>query len=118
MGAYELPIFAEVRILPRTINLASKGRWITCYIRLPNDYDVADIDPNSVMFERQIKAEQFSVYEQKQVATATFDREKVRSILNIGDIELTITCQLTDGTYFEATDVIKVTDKGGWKSAK
>ncbi|MHC4086950.1 MAG: choice-of-anchor Q domain-containing protein, partial [Planctomycetota bacterium] len=112
MGAYEAPIFAETRIVPRTINLASKGKSITCYIRLPEGYNVADIDPNSVMLERQIKAEQFSVDEHKQVATATFDREKVQSILNVGDIELKITCQLTDGTYFKATDIVQVTDKG------
>ena len=118
MGAYETPIFAEIRILPRTINLASKGKWITCYIWLPDDYDVADIESGSVLLERQIKAEQLVVNEQEQVAIARFDREKVRSILNVGEIELTITCQLTDGTVFEATDIIKVTDKAGKKSVK
>ncbi|MHC4691269.1 MAG: choice-of-anchor Q domain-containing protein [Planctomycetota bacterium] len=112
MGAYETPIPAEARILPRTINLASKGKSITCYIWLFDGYDVADIDPGSVLLEGQINAEQFSVDEHKQVATASFDREKVQSILNVGDIELTITCRLTDGTYFEATDIIQVTDKG------
>jgi predicted outer membrane repeat protein len=111
MGAYEVPIPAEARILPRTINLASKGNWITCSIWLPDDYDVADIEPGSVMLERQIKAEQFLVDEHKQVATAAFDREKVQSILNVGDIELKITCQLTDGTYFEAKDIIRVINK-------
>jgi parallel beta-helix repeat protein len=113
MGAYESPIPAEARILPRTINLASKGKWITCYIWLSDHYDVADIVPGSVMLERQIKAEQFSVDEHKQVAAATFDRKKVQSILNVGDIELKISCQLTDGTYFEATDIVQVTDKAG-----
>ena len=118
MGAYESPIFAEARILPRTINLASKGKLVTCHIWLPDDYDVANIDPDSVLLEQQIKAEQFSVDEHKQVATVTFDREKVQSILNVGDIELKITCQLNDGTYFEATDTIKVIDKAGGKSPK
>jgi len=118
IGAYETPIPAEARILPRTINLASKGNWITCYIWLPDDYDVANIEPNSVLLEGDIQPEQFTVDEQQQVATTTFDREKVQSILNIGDIKLTITCQLTDGTYFEATDIVQVTDKGGWKSDK
>jgi len=118
MGAYEAPIFAEARILPRTINLASKGKWITCYVWLPEDYDVADIEPNSIFLEDEIQPEELLVDEHKQVATATFDREKVQSILNVGDIELSITCQLTDGNYFEATDVIRVMDKGGSKLAK
>jgi hypothetical protein len=42
-----------------------------------------------------------------------FSREDVQPILEVGDVELTITCQLTDGTSFEATDTIKVTDKAG-----
>jgi probable HAF family extracellular repeat protein/predicted outer membrane repeat protein len=118
MGAYETPIFAEARILPRTINLASKGKWITCYIWLPDDYDVTDIDPDSVRLEQQIKAEQLVVNEQEQVAIARFDREVVQSILKVGDIKLKITCQLTDGTVFEATDIITVIDKAGGKSVK
>ncbi|MHC4207275.1 MAG: right-handed parallel beta-helix repeat-containing protein [Planctomycetota bacterium] len=115
MGAYEAPIFAEARILPRTINLTSKGRWITCYIRLSDDYDVADIDPSSVLLERQIKPEQFYIDEQQQVATARFSREDVQPILDVGEVELTITGRLTDGTPFEAIDTIKVIEGGGKK---
>jgi hypothetical protein len=115
MGAYEyrFTISAEARILPQTINLASKGKSITCYIWLPDEYDVTDIEPNSVFFENEIRPEQFSVDGHKQVATAKFNREDVQAALEVGDVELTITCQLTDGTSFEATDTIKVTDKAG-----
>ncbi|MHC4643342.1 MAG: hypothetical protein ACYS32_16990 [Planctomycetota bacterium] len=35
-----------------------------------------------------------------------FDREQVPAVLGIGDIELTITGQLTDETHFEAKDKI------------
>ncbi len=112
MGAYEYspPILAEVRISPRTINMASKGKWITCYIWLPDEYDVADIEPNSILLEDEIKPDEFSV-EQQQVATARFSREEVHAILTVGEVELTITGQLNDRTSFEATDIIKVTDK-------
>ncbi|MHC4285186.1 MAG: right-handed parallel beta-helix repeat-containing protein, partial [Planctomycetota bacterium] len=61
MGAYEASIPAEVRIVPRTINLASKGNRFTCYIWLPEQYNIADIDPNSVFLEEQIKADELSV---------------------------------------------------------
>ncbi|GAJ03155.1 unnamed protein product, partial [marine sediment metagenome] len=60
MGAYEAPIFAEARILPRTINLASKGKWITAFLWLPEDYNVADIDPNSIFLEDEIQPDEFS----------------------------------------------------------
>lgn len=115
MGAYESPIFAEAKIVPKTINLASKGKWITCYISLPEDYNVADIDPNSVLLEDEIQPDEFSADEQKQVAVLRFSREKLRGILNVGRAELTITGRLTDGTIFEGTDTIKVIDKAGKK---
>jgi len=117
MGAFEYrPLIpAEARIIPRTINLASKGNWITCYIWLPEGYDVADIDPNSIFLEDEIQAESFLVNEQEQVAMARFSREDLRAILNAGEVELTISGQLTDGTVFEARDVIRVIDKGGGK---
>ena len=115
MGAYEYrPLIpAEARIIPRTINLASKGNWFTCYIRLPEGYDVVDIDPNSVFLEQHIKSKQLSVDEQRQVAIARFNREGLRGIIIAGEVELTITGRLTDGTMFEATDVIRVIDKRG-----
>jgi hypothetical protein len=116
MGAYEfISLPAEVRIIPQTINLNSKGKWITCYIWLPEGYDVADIDPDSVLLEDEIQPDQFLANEQQQDATAIFSREEVQAILNIGEVELAICVHLTNGTIFEGTDVIKVVQEGGGK---
>jgi predicted outer membrane repeat protein len=117
MGAYEYGqlIPAEARITPRTINLASKGNWITCYIWLPDQYNVADIDPNSIFLKCEIEPDFLHIDEQGQIVTARFTRKNVQPILEVADIELTITGKLTDGTVFEATDTIKVTDKGDKK---
>jgi hypothetical protein len=116
MGAYETPMPAETRIVPRTINLASKGNRLTCYIWLPEQYNVADIDPNSVFLEDEIQPEQLSVDEQNQVAIARFNRGELRAILDAGEVELTVTGQLKDGTIFETTDVIRVIDEGRRKN--
>jgi hypothetical protein len=117
MGAYEYGqlISAEVRIIPRTINLASKGKWLSCSISLPEDYNVADIDSDSILLECEIEPEYLHVDELAQLATARFNRQDVQPILEVGDINLKISCQLTDGTVFEATDVIRVIDKGNKK---
>jgi len=106
------PLVAEIDIKPTILNLASKGKWITCYICLPEDYNVADIDPNSVFLEYEIQAESIQVDEQEQVAIVRFSRSEVQGILNVGEAELTITGQLTDRTIFEGPDVIRVIDKG------
>jgi len=120
MGAYEYspPILAEARIVPRTINLKSKGKWINCYIWLPENYNVIDIDPNSVFLEEEIQPDRFSVDEQEQIAVARFSRSDVQAILDIGEVELTISAQLMDGTVFEGTDIIRVIYEGGGKLAK
>jgi hypothetical protein len=117
MGAYEYSpaIPVEVRIVPRTINLTSKGRWIACYIWLGEDYDVADIDPNSVLLEDEIAAESIRVDEEEQVAVARFSRSEVQGILAPGEVELTVSGELTDGIRFEGTDTIRVIDKSGGK---
>jgi len=47
-----------------------------------------------------------------------FSREDVQAILDIGEIELTITGRLTDGTPFEAADIIRVLNKTGQKPQK
>ena len=113
MGAYEYGqlVPAKARIVPRTMNLASKGNWITAYIWLPKEYNVADIDSDSILLDCEIEPVSLHVDEQAQLVTTKFTREDVQPILEIGDIELKITGLLIDGTWFEATDTIKVVDK-------
>jgi hypothetical protein len=120
MGAYEyIPaVSARVRIIPRTINLKSKGKWIAAFIRLPEDYNIVDIEPNSVLLQGQIKPHRYWLFIQHQVAIAIFNRQEVQAILGIGKVELIITGRLTDGTIFEGRDIIIIIDKGVGKMAR
>jgi predicted outer membrane repeat protein len=115
MGAYEYspPIQADIRIIPRTINLRNKGQWIAAFLRLPEDYNVTDIDPNSIFLKNEIEPQWFWCDEEEQVVMVRFSREDVQAILDTGDIDLTITGRLTDGAAFKATDTIKVIGKAG-----
>jgi hypothetical protein len=118
MGAYEfefLPaIEAVVKIRPRTLNLQSKGRWIMCVIRLPEDYNVADIDPNSILLEDEIPADR--VWLQDEFAVVKFSRSALQKLLTDletpAEVELLVSGELSDGTIFEGTDTIRVIDKG------
>ena len=51
------PIAAGVTIEPETLNLKSNGEWVTAYIELPDGYDVADIELNTVLLDCTIPAE-------------------------------------------------------------
>jgi len=105
-------IAAGIDIVPNTFNLTSKGKWITCYIRLDEGYDVGEIDPDTILLERRIKPAWSWFNEQQQVAMVKFKRSKVQEILEPGECELVVTGHLADLTYFEGTDTIRVIDKG------
>jgi hypothetical protein len=111
----EPPIEAEIDIKPNTLNLRSAGKWIRCEVWLPEGYDVADIDPYSVFLEDEIQAEWIWFNEARQVAMARFSRQELNQILAgmdaLGEVELTVTGELTDGTQFEGTDTIRVIER-------
>ncbi len=41
-----------------------------------------------------------------------FDRQELISYLSVGDVTLTVTGELNDGTPFEGSDTIRVINKG------
>ena len=121
----EPPIEADIDIDPDTLNLKSKGKWITCYIWLPEEYDVADVNSYSVFLkfgEVEIEAEWIWFDEEEQVVMAKFNRLYVQEMLvdlgELGEVELTVTGELIDGTKFEGTDTIRVIDKGRTENRK
>jgi hypothetical protein len=120
MGAFEYRhlVPAEVRIVPHTINLANRGKWITAYLWIPEEYNASEIDFCTLLLENEIEPEQFWFNQQKQIVIAIFNHEQLQGILEAGEVELTITAQLTNATCFEGTDVIRVIYEGGGKLAK
>jgi len=110
---------ATVDIDPDTLNLKSKGKWITCYIELPEGYDVGDIDVSTIMLNGQVPAESrptaISDYDGDGIADlmVKFSRSAVQNILPAeGEAEITVAGELADGTAFEGKDTIRIIDKG------
>lgn len=50
-------ITATVVIHPQTLNLGSKGRWLTAHIELPKGYNLSDIDVSRIMLNDTIPVE-------------------------------------------------------------
>ena len=118
VARYEV-LEAAIDIDPNTLNLKSKGKWITCYIELPDGYDVDDIDVSTIKLNEQVSAESeptaIGDYDGDGIVDlmVKFDRAAMQGILQVGDVEITVTGELTDGTLFEGIDTIRVIDKGG-----
>jgi len=124
-----IAIAGTIDIDPDTLNISSKGKWVTCYIELPDGYDVMDIDGSTVMLEgipAYIGAEGWAragansgnimdhdgdgILERM----VKFDGAAVRGYLiglgASGYVGLTVTGDLVDGPSFEGIDVIRVID--------
>jgi parallel beta-helix repeat protein len=95
-----------IDIDPDTLNLKSKGRWITCYIEIPS-HDVKDIDIDSILLEDTIPAEWGDI--QNDTLMVKFDRSEVEDMLLPGTYNLKVSGELKTGTPFEGySDEIKV----------
>jgi len=109
---------ATVDIDPDTLNLKSKGKWITCYIELPEGYDVHNIDVSTIMLNGQVSAElrpsEIGDCDGDGIADlmVKFSRSAVQAIVQPGEVELTVSGELADGTKFEGSDTIMVINPG------
>jgi len=107
---------ADSDIDPNTLNLASNGKWMTSYVELPVEYDPADVVLETVMFNGVVLADdKFFVYEEDFNGNGIpdlmfkFSRSEIEGILMEGEeVEVTVTGEIRDTTYFVATDIIRV----------
>jgi parallel beta-helix repeat protein len=108
-------IKATIDINPDTLNLKSKGKWITAYIELPDDFDIANIDISTVLLNNTVQAEKKPVKIDDNNGNGIldlmikFNRNAVQELLEgeSGYVELTLTGKV-ESTPFEGSYTIKV----------
>ena len=111
-------ILSLVDIDPDTLNLKSKGNWVTAYIELPEGYDVTDIDVDTVVLEGSIPAASHPTnvgdhdHDGVPDLMVKFSRQDLiaylkASGLTSGNVELAVTGYV-DGVPFQGTDSIRV----------
>jgi len=124
-------IEASIDFDPDKLNLKGKGKWVTCYIELPSDHSVEDINTSTVAITR-INGEGLDPRLYREGPTeigdydddggadlmVKFDREKLIDILKsmgYGDgdvVELTVGGKLLNGKLFAGSDTVEIIDKG------
>jgi hypothetical protein len=113
---------AEIDIDPDTLNLRSKGKWITTYIELPEGYDVRDINAGTIFLNETIQpvldpkydfvtneSEYIKDYDGDGILErmVKFSRREVQALIGLeGDAELTITGKVNE-TAFKGSDTIR-----------
>ena len=111
---------ATVDVKPDTLNLSTKGKWVTAYIELEEGFNVADIDISTVTLNHEVSAQSrpngIGDYDEDGIPDlmVKFDRASVQEVLDLGDeVDVTIRGKLTGGASFKGTDTIRVIDEGG-----
>jgi hypothetical protein len=116
MGAYEFwpPIEAHMKLTPRTLNYASRAKYIKAHITLPGEIFPEDIDVNTpaVAEPPDIESEYIKIFGgdtgpvKMEIA---FSRTAFcAELTEPGQIEITVTGFLTTGREFYATDTIRI----------
>jgi hypothetical protein len=109
------PIKAVINIDPDTLNLKSKGRWITAYIERSSDYDASEINVSSLLLEGSMPAEIHPVeigdHNSNNISDlmVKFDRAEVEDIITpSSQVELTITGKTNSDIPLEGSDIIRI----------
>jgi len=107
---------ATVDFDPNTLNLKSKGKYVTVYIELPLGYNASEIDISSIRLNDTVpdltKPTAIGDYDGDSIAdlTVKFTRTAVQAVVEVGrSVEMTLTGQIK-GVQFEGTDTIRVID--------
>lgn len=130
LGVYEYTladilqlISASITFDPDTLNLTSQGRYATCYIELPHDYDVAEIDissialvcPNEASIPAQASPTAIGDHDSDGITDlmVKFDRASIQAEVEPAEtVELSIAGRLDDGAPFEGLGAVRVINTG------
>jgi parallel beta-helix repeat protein len=104
-------VLVTLDINPNTLNLKSKGRWVTAYITLPEGMEASDIEFDTISlgdgtFEVGGEYREFH----SNGCTVKFDRSELEDQIGAPneDLQLTLIGELSDGTLFSGSDTIRV----------
>jgi hypothetical protein len=100
---------------PNTIRMNGRGKWVSSCIQFPTGYNVCDVDVSTVTFNGEVPADEDETEfddcndDHHADVQVRFPRKAVEAILEAGEaVEVLVTGELRDLTWFVARDVIRV----------
>jgi len=116
---------ATVDVNPKILNLRSVGKWIAAYIEFPEGCNVSDIDVSSILLNDTVPVDLCA-----PVVVGDYDNDTVPDLMvnfngtlvsNLilstgtvfGNVTLTLTGQLHNGTVFKGSDTMLVSSLTG-----
>lgn len=108
-----ISIEGKLNVDPDTLNLGSKGNWITAYLGLGDCADLMTVDLSTILLNGVLAPEWYDVQypDGGPVLMFKFSRAAVEQMVAPGMVEMTLTGALTDGTEFKASDTIRVIER-------
>lgn len=107
------PIEMDLKMTPQTLNLKSRGKFVTAHLQLGDEIDIDQVDSENLLLEGSISPSKISENAQAKKLTIKYDRSALQDILAAGDaVEVSVSGLLPDGTPIIATDTIRVIDRG------
>lgn len=121
-----------IDIDPNTLNLKSKGKWITCYIELPSGYDVGDIDISKLKISKIGNTDIVPIFSESAPTEigdhdkdgiadlmTKFNRSLLQDIVPAQDaVKITVEGELKGGTGLIGHDTIRVINPDGTKEGE
>ena len=121
----QVPMTVEIDIDPDTLNLKSKGKWITVYVEI-SGADPRDIIADSVLLNDTLSPENDTKYgfvtnessfimdndgDGIEERMFKFDRSAVQAMVSPAEnVTLVVTFEMTDGSEHSGSDTIRVID--------
>lgn len=103
-----------VEIHPRTLNLRSKGKYVTVVVMFPQEYSTEDIDIETIklVVEGKTVPSMWGRVDEGMLMVK-FNRSALQELVSPdGEVELTVIVKLSDGTPFDGSDTIRVIAPG------
>ena len=109
----EAVLAMTVTIRPGKIRLSDEGPervWLACYALVPEAINPAAIGEEDVLLEDELNPVKVKFCSDTEQLVILFAMDEVKELLagQSGEVELTVTIELEDGTVLSASDTVKV----------